>query len=193
MPLGETIEDYVAALRQLVVTCGWNCAACSNADENIRDQIIEKTNSEQIRERLLLEENLTLTRTLELASQVECAMREAKSFASTSSTNKLAQESVNKVKFHSKKPQKKKYTRKSQPSKQAPATKVCYRCGSSEYMANSPSCPAVTNAVISVAQLDTFPRYVDYPVTKGRYGIHRCPQNLHPNMYNNQTDQLFVY
>ena len=54
---GETIEDFVAALRQLVVTCGWNCAACSNADENMRDQIIEKTNSEQIRERLLLEEN----------------------------------------------------------------------------------------------------------------------------------------
>ena len=77
---GETIEDYVAAMRQLVVTCGWNCAACSNADENIRDQIIEKTNSEQIRECLLLEENLTLTRTLELASQVERGMREERSY-----------------------------------------------------------------------------------------------------------------
>ena len=95
-------------------------------------------------------------------------MREAKSFTSTPSTNKSSQESVNKVKFHSKKPQKKQYTRKSQPSKQAPATKVCYRCGSSEQMANNLYFPARNKRCNKCGTIGHFSKVCGLPRNQGK-------------------------
>ena len=47
----------------------------------IRDQIVEKTNSSRIRERLLMEEDLTLDRAMAVARRTEAAIADAKAFA----------------------------------------------------------------------------------------------------------------
>uniref|UniRef100_A0A8C1KE11 Uncharacterized protein n=1 Tax=Cyprinus carpio TaxID=7962 RepID=A0A8C1KE11_CYPCA len=53
---GETTDQYVAALRELAATCEFGAME----EEMICDQMVEKTNSSRIRERLLLEVPLDL-------------------------------------------------------------------------------------------------------------------------------------
>lgn len=77
----ETITQYVAALRELASKCGFN----DNTDEMIRDQLIEHLNNPSIRERLLLEPDLTLDKALTIAIQVESAVHQAKAIVSDSS------------------------------------------------------------------------------------------------------------
>ena len=73
----------MAAQRELVTTC--NFSAMEN--EILRDQIVEKTCLPRIRERLLLEPELTLDRALTLARRIEIAVADAKTF--TESGTKL--------------------------------------------------------------------------------------------------------
>ncbi|XP_062503720.1 uncharacterized protein LOC134180560 [Corticium candelabrum] len=66
---GETIKQYVSALRQLAARCQFGVLH----DQMIRDQLIEKTSS-AIRKRLLLEkDDLSCTKALEITCQVESA------------------------------------------------------------------------------------------------------------------------
>ncbi len=53
---GETILQYVASLWELAATCEF----ASNNDKMLRDQLVEHVNSHRVRERLLLETDLTL-------------------------------------------------------------------------------------------------------------------------------------
>uniref|UniRef100_A0AAX7UF52 Retrotransposon gag domain-containing protein n=1 Tax=Astatotilapia calliptera TaxID=8154 RepID=A0AAX7UF52_ASTCA len=61
--VGESTDHYVAALRELVKQCKFGAME----NEMLRDQLVEKTNNARIRERLLMEEDLTLDRALEIA------------------------------------------------------------------------------------------------------------------------------
>ncbi len=68
--LGETVHQYVADLRGLATLCKFGALQ----DQMIRDQLIEHTNMEKLREMLLLEpDDLTLAKALQLAFQVESA------------------------------------------------------------------------------------------------------------------------
>ena len=69
----ETTSQWVSSLRQLATTCGYG----DRTEEFIRDQIVEKTTSARIRQRLLLEQDLDLQRALTIAATVETAEREA--------------------------------------------------------------------------------------------------------------------
>ena len=71
---GESIDNYVAALRELGKTCNFG----NMTEEMIRDHEVEKTNSSHIRERLLMEINLTLTLAIEVARCIENGLEEAK-------------------------------------------------------------------------------------------------------------------
>ena len=51
---GESTEQYIDSLRKMVITCEFG----ELADKMIRNQLIEKTDSPHIRERLLLEMEL---------------------------------------------------------------------------------------------------------------------------------------
>ncbi len=67
---GESVHQYVANLRGLANSCKFG-ALC---DEMIRDQLIEHTNNEKILEVLLLEsDDLSLSRAIAIAYQVESA------------------------------------------------------------------------------------------------------------------------
>ena len=68
----ETTAQWVSVLRQLAVTCDYG----DKTDEFIRDQVVEKTFTVKLRQRLLMESDLTLTKTLHLADTVETAERE---------------------------------------------------------------------------------------------------------------------
>ncbi|KAI2660383.1 Transposon Ty3-G Gag-Pol polyprotein [Labeo rohita] len=71
---GESIVQYVAALRDLASTCDF----AATLDEMLRDQLVENVSSHRIRERLLLESELTLDKAITIASQIEAAGEQAK-------------------------------------------------------------------------------------------------------------------
>ncbi|XP_033098553.1 uncharacterized protein LOC117102408 [Anneissia japonica] len=59
---GETVKAFVLALKHLASTCQF----ANLHDDMIRDQIVEKTNSTRVRERLLMEKELTLTKAIQI-------------------------------------------------------------------------------------------------------------------------------
>ncbi|XP_018539950.2 zinc finger protein 572 [Lates calcarifer] len=74
---GETVDQFVTTLEELLKPC--NCGDLQ--DKLILDQLIEKTNSPQLKERLLLErETLTLAAALVISKEVESALNESELF-----------------------------------------------------------------------------------------------------------------
>ncbi|KAJ8375109.1 hypothetical protein SKAU_G00056890 [Synaphobranchus kaupii] len=132
---GETTDQFVAALKELVTTCQFG----TMEEEMIRDQLVEKTNSARIRERLLMEVPLTLSKATTIARQIETAVTEAKAMCKGA-----ADSTVHAV--HEQGPQQySKFTRgKSKPHSPAQTSqgKTCYRCGSTQHTANFQGCPA---------------------------------------------------
>ncbi len=77
---GESASQFVTDLKSLAEPCKFGALN----DELIRDQLIEKTNSTQVRERLLMEDDrLTLDKALTLALQIEEATQCAAKIAET--------------------------------------------------------------------------------------------------------------
>ncbi len=136
----EPIVQYVAALRELLVTCDFGALA----DDMIKDQIVEKTCTSRIRERLLLETDLTLQKAITIAGQIESAVAEAKAMERTETSVKV-------VHTGSREGAKQRWRqRKSTFSHQMPSNvsqkkldaKTCFRCGTTSHLANYPKCPA---------------------------------------------------
>ena len=71
---GERIDNFITSLGDLAKTCDFG----EFTDQLIRDQVVEKTSSAKIRERLLMEKDLTLSKAREIAHRVENAVREAR-------------------------------------------------------------------------------------------------------------------
>ena len=78
--LGETFNDFVLALRELVKTCNF----CSNncTCKNIRNQIIEGILDGDTVEDLLQEKDLTLDRAIQVCQAQEAAKRQRASMSS---------------------------------------------------------------------------------------------------------------
>ncbi|MEQ2163063.1 hypothetical protein GOODEAATRI_026378, partial [Goodea atripinnis] len=74
--------QYVTAVRDLAATCEFG----SNLDE-IRDQLAENIANHHIRERLLLEPELTLQKAITLATQIEAAREQARIIAGENSAS----------------------------------------------------------------------------------------------------------
>ena len=132
---GEGVDSYITSLRELIVTCEYG----TMADEMIRDQLVEKTNSCRVRDRLLLVRNLTLTKAIEVARQTEQAIKEAKSL--TSSSSDMKGDTVQQVRVRPNTARKAYYNFK-RPDKKHEQQFACYRCGSKEHKANNDKCPA---------------------------------------------------
>lgn len=106
---------------------------------NQRDQLIEHVANSSIRERLLLEPDLTLDKDLSIATQLGSAIQQAKGIAANDS-----------VPVHVVQPSpqttKKKYKQRTCPNAPsnaiATSSRSCFRCGSDKHLANSPQCPA---------------------------------------------------
>ncbi|UYV63678.1 hypothetical protein LAZ67_2005285 [Cordylochernes scorpioides] len=77
---GETIADYISALRALAKDCAYG----SMEDELIRDRLIVGTKIKQLRDRLLVETtDLNLDQVVQLATQYEKAQEDNKMFDNT--------------------------------------------------------------------------------------------------------------
>ncbi|CAB4031891.1 Hypothetical predicted protein [Paramuricea clavata] len=76
----ETIDAYLTSLRELVKTCEFGALE----DEMLRDHIVEKCYSKQLRERLLAQEELDLAKTLRIARSSESAIKERRKCIETS-------------------------------------------------------------------------------------------------------------
>uniref|UniRef100_A0A3Q3QJX5 Retrotransposon gag domain-containing protein n=1 Tax=Monopterus albus TaxID=43700 RepID=A0A3Q3QJX5_MONAL len=69
----ETVCQYVTELRALAVPCGFG----TMESELIRDQLIANAQLSAVKDKLLLEEGLTLDKALTIACQVEAAVKNA--------------------------------------------------------------------------------------------------------------------
>ncbi|XP_065896213.1 uncharacterized protein [Dysidea avara] len=77
---GETFDDFVLALRELVKTCNFCSNDCTR--KNIRDQIIEGILDGDTVEDLLQEKDLTLDRAMQVCQAQEAAKRQRASMSS---------------------------------------------------------------------------------------------------------------
>ena len=122
---GESISEYVAALRDLATTCDFS----DFLDDALCDQLIEKLHNSKIRERLLAEEKLDLTKAVKTAVRLESAIKDAKSMRESMSANGTEQGSVNAVKKKNSKPYYKKPTGDhAKSTSNAKVQNACYRC-----------------------------------------------------------------
>ena len=139
----ELVDDYISALRALSTMCEFGALQ----NELIRDQLVEKTSSDKVRERLLMEQKLTLDSAIQIARQTESAMREAKNLAESNFQDQANVHAVGvKTKFKPRSNTKgKQYSHQNQfrgkPS-HSQSSISCYRCGDQNHKANDKCCPA---------------------------------------------------
>ncbi|KAG1936303.1 hypothetical protein F2P79_018653, partial [Pimephales promelas] len=128
--LHENIQQYVAALHALSVNCDFG----DKGDDMIRDQLLEHLHSDDIRQRLLLEPDLTLQKATSLATQLEAAAEHAKRMMADRDAP------VQAVQVKSQHGSGKPWSRLTAASASS-ARKSCFRCGSDRHLANSALCP----------------------------------------------------
>ena len=177
---GESIDGYISALRELAVPCNFG----TFQSEMIRDQLVEKTNSTRLRERLLLEADVKLPRAIEIAKQVEQAVREAHSLAGATSTTNATEATTREVqgqftrKNSSHSSQEQTSTRPTSQST-SPTTnqrsyqaggRNCYRCNASTHLANDPDCPARTVTCNNCGKRGHYSRVCRQPTTSTSQG-----------------------
>lgn len=140
----ESILQYVAALRDLATTCEFG----DKEDEMLRDQLVEHVSSQRIRERLLLETNLTLERAITLATQIEAALMQAKSISAIAAVAPVdavhTKSTDGKNRPRRPRPKKQPTAANARPTGASTSSRSCYRCGSDQHMANNKTCPAAT-------------------------------------------------
>ena len=69
----ESFDAYLTSLRELVKSCDFG-----TLEEMIRDQIVEKWSSQTLKQKLLQQEDLHLSKTVRIAWNAETAMQEAR-------------------------------------------------------------------------------------------------------------------
>ncbi|CAM5099970.1 unnamed protein product [Natator depressus] len=136
---GETIMQYIASLRSLIVTCDFG----NMADEMFKDQLIEKTTMLHAREHLLLEPQLTLEKAITIATQIESATAEAKIMSMDTGGTVQAVTPLQKSSLPLQTNDYKRKTKGKPPNQQIQNTvKACFRCGSPQHLASYTGCPA---------------------------------------------------
>lgn len=105
----------------------------------LHDQLNKRVANTRIRDRLLLESDLTLAKATTLALQIESGLRDANVPSDATAASAP-------VKAIQKQPKSSRSWDKKKPPEPAPATtqpanhRYCFRCGSSNHLANKASC-----------------------------------------------------
>uniref|UniRef100_A0A3Q1F3H9 Retrotransposon gag domain-containing protein n=1 Tax=Acanthochromis polyacanthus TaxID=80966 RepID=A0A3Q1F3H9_9TELE len=82
---GETVSDYVVALRQLSTTCDFG----QYLDDALRDRFVSGMRSDAVQRRLLSEKELTFSRACEIAVSMELASRNTMEFSGHSASHQV--------------------------------------------------------------------------------------------------------
>ena len=125
---GETFDDFLVALRELVKTCNFCSEMCTQ--KNIRDQIIEGIVEGDTIEHLLQQENLTLATAITSCRAQEAAKKQRADITVPTSGAILA---IRKPQHH-----------KTQPNYPTPQT--CPGCGARPHQGGRNQCPAYNQA-----------------------------------------------
>lgn len=148
---GETVAAWVTALRQLAASCEYD----ARTDEFIRDQVVERTASPRLRQRLLMEgSNLTLSTTLTIAATLESADRESRAMESPAVPGPAAVQAVQhgggaRRRRPPRQQQREQQQQRKQaqqqvgpPPRQPVRSLTCYACGAEGHRSNDSRCPA---------------------------------------------------
>lgn len=82
---GETLMEYLQALKHLAATCNFGkCDTCSTLEENLRDQFVSGLTNDAMRSRIFAEKKVTYRDAVELALSLEAAEKHAEVSGSTS-------------------------------------------------------------------------------------------------------------
>ena len=134
----EPLDAFATRLRQLVQTCDHG----ERANEMIRDQLVNKCHSRDLRRRFLREKELTLENALSIARAIEASNRNAAQMETQ------APVAVNSLRFRSDRPKTSKPPRKANSRstnnalRRHSSTPICFCCGNEGHKAKHPSCPA---------------------------------------------------
>jgi len=127
----ETVGQFASRLKIQAANC-----AFARAEEDIRDQIIEKCVSDKLRRKLLEKREIKLTEVLEIARATEAVDQHAKAFVrSFVEPAKGVVEPVESVRHVAGNPRDKRAQSRQQ-------TTCCYRCGRNDHLQHSTECPA---------------------------------------------------
>ncbi|KAK7910413.1 hypothetical protein WMY93_015097 [Mugilogobius chulae] len=136
----ETVNQFLASLRELAAVCEFG----NMEEQMLCDQLIERVANTRIRDRLLLEPDLTLAKATTLALQIESGLRDANVLSDANATAATAP-----VRAIQKQPKSSRRWDKKKPAAPAPAKaqppgnhRSCFRCGSTTHLANNSACPA---------------------------------------------------
>ena len=154
---GESVATWVSALRQLASTCMYT----DRTEEFIRDQVVERTASTRLRQRLLMEgSDLTLTATLTIAATMESAERESRAMESPVASGPVPIQAVHQGGgARRRRPQQwqprpppqqqqrqaphQQQVRQRWPQQQSPEQpRKCFGCGSVDHLSRDKDCPA---------------------------------------------------
>ncbi|UYV84632.1 hypothetical protein LAZ67_X002921, partial [Cordylochernes scorpioides] len=160
---GETIADYISALRALAKDCAYGYME----DELIRDRFIVGTKIKQLRDRLLVETTyLNLDQVVQLATQYEKAQEVNKMFDNTP-------EGINKIAAND---------RRTEPNlrerKKISTNFKCLRCGG-KHKATSPDCPAKDVKCHQCLKVGHFKKYCLSKFSVKNITMAQCNQPIH--------------
>ncbi|XP_054873664.1 uncharacterized protein LOC129350628 [Amphiprion ocellaris] len=141
----KSATQYVAALRDLAAPCGFGMME----GEMIRDQLISNAYLSAVRDKLLLEDDLTLDSALIIATQVEAAVKNATLLAQRHSPTASVQAvGTSRSTVQGKRDAHPAKTTAHDRTRRAPAANKqqskCFRCGSNKHLASDKNCPAAS-------------------------------------------------
>ena len=124
----DTVDQWVCRLRQQAANCDYG----NGADEQIRDHIIDKCNSQVLRRKFLERADLSLNDLLTIARAHEAVDRQVKAM------EKPAPAQINSIRQKQHRPP----SSPSQGSLQAAKVKECFGCGQVGHFVRDKKCPA---------------------------------------------------
>ncbi|XP_068706850.1 uncharacterized protein [Montipora foliosa] len=139
---GETVAQFVTRLRQVVKDCDY----VDQADNQIRDQVVQRCMSHDLRQKLLEKgDTLTLEVLLKTAGSFEAVQAQLENMNSKSTTvNQVRDSSANK------------HHHKGKKTSGEPGNKTCYRCGNKGHFGRDPECHAKGKTCRSCGGADHF-------------------------------------
>lgn len=131
----ETVAQYVTALEELVK----HCAFGNLKDEMVRDQVVEACVNPRIRERLLLEPDLTLQKVLDCSRCIEDAQRDSRAMTQGQESHN---QSVHKLYMQKPRGKQNSEGRKGRNEKEQKTQDGCRNCGSINHATYDSRCKA---------------------------------------------------
>ncbi len=146
----------------------------------LRDQLVENVASHRIREKLLLETELTLSKAFIIATQIEAAGEQVKTISDQMWVHVQAIQGKSMVAVGQ---YKSKYSastkasgssktfKTSKASKMTSSVRACYCCGSTKHLANDSRCPAASEKCHNCQKIGHFSRICHSQQTRSVYEI----------------------